>query len=89
MRKKSTSETIDMKKTQDEKGKKWEWKENAWTGWNRRKIGAFPILLITIGIIFLLQTFGIVPGAWGKLWPLILIALGLVWIFNALQKSNP
>jgi hypothetical protein len=41
----------------------------------------FPILLISLGIIFLLRNMGALPGdAWDlilRLWPLILIAMGL------------
>jgi hypothetical protein len=41
----------------------------------------FPILLISLGIIFLLRNTGALPGdAWDlilRLWPLILIAMGL------------
>lgn len=53
---------------------------------NRRR-GAFPIgaiVLITLGIVLLLQTTGVVSwGLWGELWrfwPIILIAIGINFI---------
>jgi hypothetical protein len=51
---------------------------------NRKRRGGslvFPLLLIIIGLLFLLDNLNILPGIdWGalwKLWPIILIALGL------------
>lgn len=39
----------------------------------------FPLLLVLIGVYFLLRNYGALPEAFeaGKLWPVILIALGL------------
>jgi LiaI-LiaF-like transmembrane region len=37
----------------------------------------WPVLLIALGVLFLLDNLGILPGsAWGWLWPIILIWLG-------------
>ena len=45
-----------------------------------RRHSIFPYLLITIGAIFVLQNFGILDDAFSKLWPLILIVIGIVMI---------
>ena len=45
-----------------------------------------PILLITIGVLFLGSNLGLIPGSeWGaiwKLWPLLLIIAGLDDLFR-------
>ncbi|MFC1648595.1 LiaI-LiaF-like domain-containing protein [Nanoarchaeota archaeon] len=46
-------------------------------------IGA--LLLITIGIIFLFGNLGIVDNAWAKLWPLLLVVIGIAKIWNSFQ----
>ncbi len=52
--------------------------------WNdQRNVGA--IILIVIGVLFLLGSFGIIGGII-RLWPLLLIGLG-VWIFMGKGKS--
>lgn len=40
----------------------------------------FPYILITVGVIFLLDNMGIVDGALSKLWPFLLIVPGVVMI---------
>jgi hypothetical protein len=46
---------------------------------NRVPVGA--IVLIGLGLLFLMNTMGLFHGYWiGRLWPLILIAIG-VWMF--------
>ncbi|MEW6407896.1 MAG: DUF5668 domain-containing protein [Patescibacteria group bacterium] len=41
------------------------------------------LVLIIIGIVFLLQSFGYIPqGAWGIIWPAILIVIGLGILFK-------
>ena len=37
-----------------------------------------PLILITIGSIFLMDNLGLINNAWSKLWPLIFIVIGLV-----------
>jgi hypothetical protein len=38
----------------------------------------WPVALIVAGILFLLDNLGLLPGnAWGWIWPLVLVALGL------------
>ena len=50
------------------------------------------VILISIGVLLLLNTTGVVDfGFWywiGKLWPVILIAIGLEKIFNSSQSST-
>ena len=50
------------------------------------RISAFPFLLITLGVILALSTFGIVEGALGKLWPMLLIVWGLVKVASSFSK---
>jgi len=41
------------------------------------------ILLITVGVVFLLKNLGIITGsAWGVIWPLGLIAIGVYFILK-------
>lgn len=50
----------------------------------RRHTGYFiGVLLVGIGIIFLLQNTGYLPGdVWGKIWPLIVITVGLAFVID-------
>ena len=47
-----------------------------------------PILLIVIGILFLLNNM--YPGVlrFGKMWPVILIVIGLAKVFEYLQGTS-
>lgn len=45
-----------------------------------RRFSIFPYILITVGVIFALENFGILDDAFSKLWPVILIVMGLVMI---------
>lgn len=45
-----------------------------------RRFSIFPYILITVGVIFVLQNFGILDDAFSKLWPVILIVIGIVMI---------
>ena len=45
-----------------------------------RKHNLFAWILITIGVIFVLDNFGIIDDAFSKLWPVILIVVGVVMI---------
>ncbi|MEA3343373.1 MAG: DUF5668 domain-containing protein [archaeon] len=47
-----------------------------------RKHSLFAWILITIGVIFVLENFGIVDGAFSKLWPVLLIVIGAVMIIG-------
>jgi membrane-bound ClpP family serine protease len=43
----------------------------------------FGLLLIVIGVIFLLQNLGYLSAsAWGVLWPVIVVIIGLTFIFG-------
>ena len=48
-----------------------------------------PLLLIVIGVLFLLNN--LYPGVFrfGKMWPVILIVIGLAKIFEYLQTPPP
>jgi hypothetical protein len=48
-----------------------------------------PLLLIVIGVLFLLNNM--FPGVFrfGKMWPVILIVIGLAKIFEYLQGQAP
>jgi len=45
------------------------------------------IILITLGLIFLLNNYGFANIDIGRLWPLFLIIPGIVMIFGAPKKS--
>lgn len=48
-----------------------------------------PLLLIVIGVLFLLNN--LYPGVFrfGKMWPVILIVIGLAKVFEYLQAPPP
>lgn len=48
---------------------------------------AFGIVLIIIGVIVLLESLGITQAGWNELWPLTLIGLGLVIIYERVRRS--
>ncbi len=43
----------------------------------------FGFLLLIIGTICLIDRIGIINNAWGKLWPLILVTIGVVKVLKA------
>jgi|GEM_PF-1465476 len=47
------------------------------------------IIVILLGLYFLLQNFGLLPNNWdiGKLWPLVLIIPGIVFLVNRAKDS--
>jgi len=45
------------------------------------------LILLTIGIIFLLRNFGLIPVGIGKLWPLVLVAIGIGLILQIGKKE--
>jgi len=48
------------------------------------------IVIIVLGIIFLLQNYGLLPSAfWGTLWPLILIIIGLNIVIKKNKQNKP
>jgi len=52
-----------------------------------KKVSIFAILLITVGFVALLDSFGIVPGAWSRLWPLFLVIPGVILLLRSLHKQ--
>lgn len=48
------------------------------------------IFVILLGLYFLLQNFGLLPDNWdiGKLWPLVLIVPGIVFLVNRTKDST-
>ncbi|MCK5126384.1 MAG: hypothetical protein KAR42_09020 [candidate division Zixibacteria bacterium] len=47
------------------------------------------IVLVLVGSIWLLNEFGIIYwNNWGKLWPVIVIALGAKMIFNSKKTDS-
>ena len=54
---------------------------------SQRPIGAF--VLIGLGILFLLDTLGVLNFVWvGRLWPLVLIAIGALLIWKRTQVQS-
>lgn len=50
-----------------------------------KKINIFPVVLIVTGLLALLDNFHILDLTWGKLWPIYLILIGSVIIFNSIE----
>ncbi len=53
-----------------------------------RKHSLFAWILVTIGVIFVLENFGIVDDAFSKLWPVLLIVIGVVMIVGDRGKRE-
>jgi ascorbate-specific PTS system EIIC-type component UlaA len=43
------------------------------------------VLLVIVGIVLLLERLDIIEGGFGTYWPLILVAVGAVLIFDRLR----
>ena len=50
------------------------------------RTSAWPWILIFVGVLFLLQNLKIIDNAIGTYWPVILILIGGVMVFNAYNK---
>lgn len=48
---------------------------------------AFGVVLIIVGAIFLLESLGISDVGIRELWPLILIGIGLVILYERVRRS--
>ena len=46
------------------------------------------IIVLGIGIVFLLSNLGIIPHV-GRMWPLILVVVGIALLIGALVKKEP
>ena len=67
-------------------GKKPESKETEQTQAKRRNI--FGVILIVVGIFLLLGVFGVFHWAnWSVIWPIVLIAIGLLIILSVSRKK--
>ncbi|HEV2222471.1 MAG TPA: DUF5668 domain-containing protein, partial [Candidatus Acidoferrales bacterium] len=54
---------------------------------SQRPVGAY--VLIALGILFLLDTMGVLNFVWvGRLWPLVLIAVGALLIWKRTQVQS-
>ena len=56
----------------------------------RRKSYAGAIVMIVVGLLFLLQNFGIISGwhFYARWWPLIIILIGVVKLVEYYQAKN-
>lgn len=54
----------------------------------KNKIKTFPIFLIIIGTIILIENLSWMNNAWSKLWPCLLIAIGIISIFNSTKLNK-
>ena len=55
-----------------------------------KKILSLGTLLVVLGLLFLVENFGLISLPWNyiiKFWPIILIALGL-WIWYSNKKNK-
>ena len=48
---------------------------------------AFGVVLLIVGVIFLLESLGITEAGIRELWPLILIGIGGVIIYERFRRS--
>lgn len=46
------------------------------------------IVLIAVGVVYLLGSFGVIRVAWGVIWPIVIIAIGAVILYSALRPSR-
>ena len=55
---------------------------------HQRRRNFLGIILIVLGVFFLMGSFFLFPWFhWGYLWPLILVAVGLIILFSARRKK--
>jgi hypothetical protein len=47
---------------------------------------ALGVVLVVIGAIFLLESLDVIDYGFNQLWPLILIALGVVIVYERLRR---
>lgn len=47
---------------------------------------ALGVVLVVIGAIFLLESIGIIDVGFAELWPTILIAVGLVIVYERIRR---
>jgi hypothetical protein len=54
-----------------------------------RRFPAGPIVLITLGVLFLLRNLGLLQfDRWVRYWPVLLIVLGLYMLFSRLSAAR-
>ena len=61
--------------------------ERGRSGWSFRGPELFGLLLIGVGILYFLSNTGILQFSWNALWPLILVAVGVVVLLQAIRPS--
>jgi hypothetical protein len=47
---------------------------------------ALGVVLVVIGMIFLLESLGVIDAGLAELWPVILIAVGIVIVYERLRR---
>ncbi len=47
---------------------------------------ALGVVLVIVGAIFLMESVGIIDAGLAELWPVILIALGLVILYERMRR---
>ncbi len=58
------------------------------TGRDWRGAELIGIVLIAIGVVYLLGSFGVIRVAWGVIWPIVLIGIGAIILYSALRPSR-
>lgn len=61
--------------------------ERGRSGWSFRGPELFGLLLIGVGILYFLSNTGILQFSWSALWPLILVAVGVVVLLQAIRPG--
>lgn len=49
----------------------------------KTKIKTFPLILICIGLLLIVDNYNLITHTWLKLWPIFLIIIGIVSICNS------
>lgn len=46
------------------------------------------IVLFLVGIVFLLSNYAVIPETWSKLWPVVLLGIGLKLFFTRQEQVS-
>lgn len=52
----------------------------------RRGVSWFGLTLVALGLLWLLDELGVIDFAWGIVWPILVIVVGLSMVVNRLLR---